>query len=519
MTPPPAPGVRGLLAELFDPGSIDWTDEDVVAGDPLGFTDTRPYPERLEVARSRSGGSESTLCGTASVDGRATAFVASDFAFMAGTQGLAAGERIARAFDRARVAGLPLVGLPRSGGTRMQEGTLGFLQMAKVAAAVERFRAAGGLYVAYLRSPTMGGVLGSWAGLGGVTWAEPDALIALTGPRVARALTGRRTPEQALRAEHRRLRGWLDDVVGPGELRTRLAELFAVTADRAARTAGGSPEGGDLGPQGPRNVPPLEPGAGWAAVLASRDPGRPGIRDLLALSEVPAVPLAGDGAGDDDPGCLVVLARYGGRCAVVVGPDRPAGGRGVALGPHGYRKARRGMARAEDLGLPLVLVADTAGARTDADAAAGGLGFEVAGCLATLSRVAVPTVSLLLGEGSGGGAIALLPADRILAVEDAWLGPIAPEGASEILHRHAGEAARLADAQGITAPWLHAAGAVDRVITGSDPAARLRDLAGVLGQELGQLAGVEAAELRARRWSRLRGLGRGLLQTPAEGGR
>jgi acetyl-CoA carboxylase carboxyl transferase subunit beta len=175
------------------------------------------------------------VTGRATIRGVPVAVVVGEYAFLAGTMGVAAAERVVRAFERASRAGLPVVGMPVSAGARLQEGTLAFVQMISCAAAVRRFREAGGLYVAYLRDPTLGGVLASWGGLAGLTFAEPHALIGLTGPRVMTQMSGDTFPTGVQVAEHLSAHGLVDDVVRPTELAERLAEVLDVTA-RGVRT-------------------------------------------------------------------------------------------------------------------------------------------------------------------------------------------------------------------------------------------------------------------------------------------
>jgi acyl-CoA carboxylase subunit beta len=251
----------------------------------------------------------------------------------------------------------------------------------------------------------------------------------------------------------------------------------------------------------------------WAAVERSRRTDRPGIRELLALCAEAVTPLRGDDAGADDPGCLVTLVRICGVPAVVVGHDRQQGRRGARLGAVGYRKARRGMLLAEELGLPLVTVIDTEGAQMSVAAEEGGLAREIARCLATLSSLRVPTLSLLLGEGSGGGAIAFLPADRIIAAEHAWLAPIAPEGASSILFRTTERAPDLAVAQGIASTDLRRLGIVDVVVQdrpGPDEAGQAfaARIAATAASELGGLIARDPRERLAARRARHARLGR-----------
>jgi acetyl-CoA carboxylase carboxyl transferase subunit beta len=443
-----------VLEAVLDADSFQPWDTDVVSDDPLGFVDRRPYPERLAEAAERAGTTEAVVTGLGCVGGRDVVVVAGEFAFLAGTMGVATARRVVRAFDRAREQGLPVLGLPTSGGTRMQEGTLAFVQMAAVAAAVRSFRAAGGLYATYLRHPTTGGVLASWGSLAQVTFADPGALIGLTGPRVIEEVTGEPFPGDVQTAEHLRDHGIVDDVVELSDLRERLARVLAATASAVPWSPG---------------VPPLALGDdrrvdGWAAVQRSRRTDRPGIRELLEVCATAVTPLRGDGAGSDDEGCVAALARVFGVGVVVVGHDRVPGERGARLGAAGYRKAQRAMRLAEELGLPLVTIIDTQGARMTPEDEESGLAAEIAGCLATMTGLSTPTLSLLLGEGAGGGAIAFLPADRVVAAEHAWLAPIAPEGASAILHRTTERAPELASAQATSSTDLRRLGIVDVVI-------------------------------------------------------
>jgi acetyl-CoA carboxylase beta subunit len=149
-----------LIAD--DESFVSW-DDDVVSTDPLEFSDTRPYLERLAAAREATGASEAVRTGRATVGGRPVAIVASEFGFLGGSIGVATGERIARAFDRALDERIALIAFPGSGGTRMQEGSLALTAMAKLAAAARRLRSAGLPYIVYLTHPTTGGVTASWA--------------------------------------------------------------------------------------------------------------------------------------------------------------------------------------------------------------------------------------------------------------------------------------------------------------------------------------------------------------------
>jgi acetyl-CoA carboxylase carboxyl transferase subunit beta len=220
------------------------------------------------------------------------------------------------------------------------------------------------------------------------------------------------------------------------------------------------------------------------------------VRDLLReASEV--TPLSGTGEGESDPGLLLALARFGTAACVVVGQDRRAQRAGHPIGPAGLRVARRGIRLAAELGLPLLTVIDTPGAVLSAEAEERGLAGEIARCLADLLVAPNPTLCLLLGEGSGGAALALLPADRVLCAQHGWLSPLPPEAASAIVHRDVGHAAEMAQAQGVRSADLLRDGIVDRILPeGEDFCARTSV---VLAEELTRLAAMdEAVRLAAR---------------------
>ncbi|MFD7503312.1 carboxyl transferase domain-containing protein [Streptomyces sp. NPDC059850] len=667
-----------LVETFLDPGSRRGWDQ------PVEITTTDPdYRADLERARERTGLDESVITGEGRIEGRRVAYVACEFRFLAGSIGVAAGERLVRAVERATAERLPLLAAPASGGTRMQEGTVAFLQMVKVAAAITDHKAAGLPYLVHVRHPTTGGVLASWGSLGHVTAAEPGALIGFMGPRVHEALYGEEFPAGVQVAENLMNHGLIDAVLPTSRLAEVAARVLRVLcgddalpprpagsgpgveggssgcgptgdasdvpaagqggvtgaaagrggvpsasaaglgaaaepclgagevvpgAERpatpsesgpasgmpdapAARAAGGGAGSGasgglaatgaaDAGPGSPSTGSEAErgavdaaaagaagpsavrggapsasvsgaaaggegagggapggsaaagprPGGGGVAgagatavgpsaeesIRASRRGDRPGVRDLLRVAAEDVSPLSGTGAGEHDPGLLLALARVGGVPCVVLGHNR--GGRrgsarasaeGQPLGPAGLRTARRGMHIAAELGLPLLTVIDTAGAALSREAEEGGLAGEIARCLADMVTLPAPTLCLLLGQGAGGVALALLPADRVVAARHAWLSPLPPEGASAILHRTTDRAYEVADRQGVRSADLLASGIVDRVVEedGEESDGFLARLGHILGAELAALRAQDPAERMAARRARHRRIG------------
>ena len=412
------------------------------------------YADELTAARAKTGLDESVVTGAVTIRGRRVAILLSEFAFLAGSIGVAAGDRLVTAIHRATAEGLPLLALPTSGGTRMQEGTVAFLQMVKITAAITAHKAAHLPYLVYLRHPTTGGVFASWGSLGHLTVAEPSALIGFLGPRVYEALYGDEFPRGVQTSENLQAHGLIDAVRPP--------EQLGEIVDRALRIMTDAPRCRRLVVDPPdwdvEDVP------AWTSVLASRRSDRPGVRELLFNAAADVLPLNGTGQGESDPGLILALVRFGDVPCVLLGQDRRGQTPTTPLGPAALREARRGMRLAQDLQLPLVTVIDTAGAALSRDAEEGGLAGEIARCIADMVDLDTPTVSLLLGQGTGGGALALVPADRVLAAQHAWLSPLPPEGASAIVHRDVAHAAEMADRQGIRSLDLRRAGIVDLII-------------------------------------------------------
>ncbi len=493
----PSPGALELIETVLDADS--WVRWDVPLEDEPA---DRAYAGSLRRARERTGLDEAVVTGEGRVHGRRVAVVACEFAFLAGSIGVRAADRLVRAVERATDERLPLLASPTSGGTRMQEGTMAFLQMVKITAAIGRHKANGNPYLVYLRNPTTGGVLASWGSLGHVTVAEPGALIGFLGPRVYEALYGAEFPEGVQTAENLRAHGIVDAVVPP--------EAIADVLDRALNVLAAPREGSPHVDDVP--LEPLPDVPAWESITRSRRPDRPGVRQLLRQTASDVVPLHGTGAGESDAGLLLALARFGSAPCVVLGQDRSRQDAGNPLGPAGLREARRGMRLADELKLPLVTVIDTAGAALSKEAEEGGLAGEIARSLADLVLLDAPTVCLMLGEGAGGGALALLPADRVLCAQHAWLSPLPPEGASAIMHRTTDRAPEMAQSQGVRSLDLLNAGIVDRVVAehpdaADEPEAYLERVARVLEHELASLLRRDPRTRLASRLTRYRSLG------------
>jgi acyl-CoA carboxylase subunit beta len=420
----------------------EW-DADLVAGDPLDFPGYAAQRDALATS------------GEAVRTGRTEhyAFIEGRFEVLGGTMGAAAGEKVVRAYDRARELRLPMVALTRTGGARLQEGMVALVQLARTAAAARRHAEAGLLSLAVYGSPTTGGVLASYASLVDLRAVVTGAVIGFAGPRVAEGTLGVPLPPGSHTAESVFEHGLADARLGPGDVAAWVEAALGLI-DR---------------PLPARSLPTWEaaPGRGtaagasgsgaWIEVLRSRAVGRPSGIDRAARLCSSWVELRGT-----DPTVRAGLAGVAGRRCVVVATDRYcASGRPT---PAGFRLAQRAVGLAGRLGMPLVTLVDTPGADPSPEAEVDGVASEIARTLAALVSCPTPTVSVCVGEGGSGGALALSYTDRLLMCEHATFSVIAPEGAAAILERDASKAAEVADRLRLTSGDMLELGIVDEVI-------------------------------------------------------
>jgi acetyl-CoA carboxylase carboxyl transferase subunit beta len=214
------------LSMLLDPGSFRERDAGLQSVDPLGFVDQKAYPERIATAQSQTGLRDAAIRGMGAIEGQAVSICVMDFGFMGGSMGAVVGEKVARAAEDAVLERIPLVIVSASGGARMQEGTLALMQLAKTVAVLERVRAARVPYISVMSDPTTGGVFASYAVLGDVNLAEPNALIGFAGARVAAGTIAQELPPGFQRSEFLFEHGFVDRIVQRRALRAEIAALL-----------------------------------------------------------------------------------------------------------------------------------------------------------------------------------------------------------------------------------------------------------------------------------------------------
>jgi len=219
--------VEERIKSLTDPDSFQELFGDLEAVDVLKFVDTEPYISRLESAKLKSGRNDAICVGTAKLDGLPLALGVLDFSFMGGSMGSVVGERLTRLIEYALNTKIPLVVVATSGGARMQESILSLMQMAKTSAALAKLGEANIPYISILTNPTTGGVTASFASLGDIIIAEPNALICFAGPRVIEQTIGHKLPPGAQKSEFLLEHGMIDCIVNRHELREKLAQLLS----------------------------------------------------------------------------------------------------------------------------------------------------------------------------------------------------------------------------------------------------------------------------------------------------
>jgi acetyl-CoA carboxylase carboxyl transferase alpha subunit/acetyl-CoA carboxylase carboxyl transferase beta subunit len=525
---------RQRIELLADAKSFDESEKRFATRESKTVSAEKTYPKLLKEAQHETHLKEAVVTGEAEIESQRVVLVVLDFRFMGGSMGSAVGEKIARAFERAAEENLPLVAVTATGGARIQEGMFALMQMAKTAAAAERLHQKGLPYITILSHPTTGGVYASFANLADVILAEPGALIGFAGPRVVEALIGQKLPADSHRAEFLFEHGMVDAIVPRAELRGVIARLLSHVSD-ARVGARHSPEqdstsiesaldksvSSDRQPRA--NASPVqsyrqrEP---WEIVNLARRADRPTTQDYIARLFTDFCELHGDRLFGDDPAMIAGVARFDGHSVVVIGQERGHGADAErrhhgSAEPEGYRKALRLMRLAEKFHLPVVTFVDTPGADPSYESEKRGVAMALAQSIGAMTRLATPTVAIVIGEGGSGGALALAVADRVLMQENAIYSVISPEGASAILFGDASHAQEVANKLRLTARDLKSLGIIDEIVpepssgAHADANAAADTIRGYVSRALAELRGQNIAELLEARYQKYRAIGRG----------
>ncbi len=499
---------------VADEGTFEEWDLELKTPNPLNY---KGYEEKLGVLQEKTGLAEAIVTGKARIGGTEAVLGVCDGRFLMASMGEVVGEKIARAVERATRERLPVILFACSGGARMQEGIVSLMQMAKTSAALKRHSDAGLLYISVLTDPTTGGVTASFAMLGDVILAEPRALIGFAGPRVIEQTIGQKLPKGFQRSEFLLEHGFIDGIVERPQLKETLSQILMlhVKGDKVEGSEACLSAGSSL----PRELRVSNRLAeAWDRVQLSRMNDRPVGSDYIRELFTDFIELHGDRYFADDKAIIGGIARFRGMPVTVIAQAKGTNTkenieRNFGMpSPDGYRKSLRLMKQAEKFGRPVICFVDTPGAFCGLEAEERGQGEAIARNIYEMSGLKVPVLSIIIGEGGSGGALAMAVADEVWMLENSVYSILSPEGFASILWKDSSKAKDAAGVMRLTAEDLYHMGIVEQVF--AEPsgytAENLREvtqpIASKIEQFLLRYEQMSGEELAGRRYDRFRRL-------------
>ena len=453
---------RNRIRMVADAGTFTPWFEDLAEANPLEFPG---YEDKVKAAKEKTGLHEAVTIGHCKIYGEDAVLGICDARFLMSSMGHVMGEKIACAVERATEEGLPVILFCCSGGARMQEGIHSLMQMAKTSAALKHHSDAGLLYISILTDPTTGGVTASFAMLGDVILAEPKALIGFAGPRVIEQTIGQKLPEGFQRAEFLLEHGFLDAIVERPQMKAVLSKILALHENGKGTDFNRKECAQDLVADGRKE----EKLTAWQRVELSRRKDRPVGSDYIDALFTDFVEFHGDRYFADDKAIIGGVARFHGMPVTVIAQAK---GRNTKENiernfgmpkPEGYRKALRLMKQAEKFARPVICLVDTPGAFCGLEAEERGQGEAIARNIYEMSGLKIPVVSIIIGEGGSGGALAMATADEVWMLENSIYSILSPEGFASILWKDSSKAKEAAEVMKLTAENLKSQGIVERV--------------------------------------------------------
>jgi len=443
---------------IVDTNSFHELHAEMTSRNVLGFPG---YDEKLQSSVQQSGITEAIVTGVCEIGQQAAAIAAMEPNFMMGSMGTIVGEKIVLLAEHARQNRLPLIIFCASGGARMQEGMFSLMQMARCSVAIKRHSDAGLLYISVLTHPTTGGTSASFAMQSDITLAEPGALIGFAGRRVIEQTIKQELPEDFQKAKFLLKHGFIDAIVPRQEMRGQLDWLLSFHTRKTA-----------FSKALPLRLPEIarQPLTAWERVKLVRSAKRPSGLDYIGKVFEDFFELHGDRCFSDDPSIIAGLTRIKDMPVTVIAQqkghqlqERMEHNFGMP-NPEGYRKALKSIRQAEKFNRPIIFLVDTPGAYPGIGAEERGQARAIADNLYELASVKVPVITLVVGEGGSGGALALSVGDRVIMLENSIYSVITPEGCASIIWRDANLAPQAAESLKLTADDLLRFGLIDRII-------------------------------------------------------
>lgn len=477
---------RRRVEMIADEGTFEEWDHGLNAGNPLSFPG---YEEKVKALQEKTKLDEAVMTGKAQINGNEVVLGICDGRFMMASMGWAVGEKIARAVERATEEKLPVIIFACSGGARMQEGIVSLMQMAKTSAVLKKHSDAGLLYISVLTNPTTGGVTASFAMLGDVILAEPNALIGFAGPRVIEQTIGQKLPEGFQKSEFLLEHGFIDRIVEREEMKEVLASILSM---HKIEENGEDWRQECCQNEGEEKRVPYKGLTSWERVQISRRKDRPVGSDYIHTLFTDFIELHGDRYFKDDKAIIGGIARFHGMPVTVIAQERGTTTKENILRnfgmpyPDGYRKALRLMKQAEKFHRPVICFVDTPGAFCGIEAEERGQGEAIARNIYEMSGLKTPVVSIVIGEGESGGALAIATADEVWMLENSIYSILSPEGFASILWKDSKRAKEAAGVMKLTANHLKSMEIVEQVIPEPDnfTSANLEEVADRLDRSL-----------------------------------
>lgn len=460
---------------IADPDSFEEWDKGLQTRNPLQF---KGYEEKLDNLKEKTGLDEAVVTGKLNINGIPTVVAVCDGRFMMASMGEVVGEKITRAVEKATEEKLPIIIFSCSGGARMQEGIVSLMQMAKTSAALKRHSDEGLLYISVLTDPTTGGVTASFAMLGDIILAEPGALIGFAGPRVIEQTIGQKLPEGFQRSEFLLEHGFIDAIVERKEMRSTLSKILDMHITKTEQNTEFVKNKEQMQTAVEKDLECQDKMSAWDHVQLARDKNRPTGKDYIQLLFSDFVEMHGDRLYRDDPAVIGGVAKFHGEPVTILVQEKGHGTKeNIAhrfgmVSPEGYRKSLRLMKQAEKFNRPVICFVDTPGAFCGLEAEENGQGEAIARNLYELSGLKVPVLSVVIGEGGSGGALAFAVADEVWMMEHAIYSILSPEGFASILWKDSKRAKEAADVMKMTAQDLKALGIIEQVIQEEEPLTR-----------------------------------------------
>ena len=452
---------------IADKGSFESWFEGMEIENPL---QDEEYEKKLLDIKEKTKLDEAVITGKILIHGHPTAVAVMDGRFMMASMGSIVGEKITRTVERATKENLPMIIFSCSGGARMQEGIVSLMQMAKTSAALKRHSDGGNLYISVLTDPTTGGVTASFAMLGDVIIAEQGALVGFAGPRVIEQTIGQKLPKGFQRAEFLLEHGFVDMVLERNKIKQTLSEIVSMhyIKNNEIRNHQRQEEvHEECGAEGSVL-------SAWEKVQISRDNKRPSGEDYIENLFDDFIEFHGDRYYGDDSAVMGGIARFHGMPVTVIAQVKGHSTkenikRNFGMpSPEGYRKALRLMKQAEKFHRPVVCFVDTPGAFCGIEAEERGQGEAIAKNLFEMSGICVPILSVFVGEGGSGGALALAVANEVWMLENSVYSVLSPEGYASILWKNGKLADKAADAMKMTAHDIKELNVIEKVLSEPD---------------------------------------------------